>query len=68
MFKSIPNTNQKINFLTKEIIDGGFIYNYNGTAIKLKLKNNKEIIKEIDWIKHLINLNIIVEDKFLNTL
>ena len=65
MFKSIPNTLQKINFETKEIINNNFIYNINGNTIKLKLINGEEIIKSIDWVRHIINLNYIVNEKFM---
>ena len=46
MFKGIPNTLQKINFETKEIISNNFIYNINGNTTKLKLINGDEIVKE----------------------
>lgn len=65
MFKSIPNTLQKINFETKEIISNNFIYNINGNTTKLKLTNGDEIVKSIDWIRHIINLNYIINEKFM---
>lgn len=65
MFLNIPNTLQKINFETKEIISNNFIYNINGNTLKLKLINGEEIAKSIDWIRHIINLNYIVNEKFM---
>lgn len=65
MFLNIPNTLQKINFETKEIISNSFIYNINGNTLKLKLINGDEIIKSIDWVRHIINLNYTVHEKFM---
>lgn len=67
MFKEIPNTLLKINIETMELLGlDALVKIEDSNNIKLELKNKEIIHKDINWIKHLLNLNLCFPDEDLD--